>query len=226
MSYFESESLTQWGYLVNTQNLPDLISISEFNALTGNKYAGDTRVSATIPSATSAIRNYCGWHIAPSLECVMVYNVHDLRDAFVGSDLLVQLPATFITCVKKIVLGAKYDADANEWTGDVINGTDFERYDFGVGDGLLRIYDANGLDRRAKILVHYEAGLPDKSIGAVKELAANLMTHSIASSHGINSESAGGVSISYSSAWAGGSSSVLNSDSKEVLSPYKVRGVY
>lgn len=226
MSSYDYGTKTPWGYYVNVENLPNLVSVTEFNAFTNSKFVGDSRVMASIPGASAAIRNFCGWHVSPSLQCGAFYNVHALRDAFVGGDLLVQLPATFVSSVSLIVLGAVWDSVLNEWQGDIIHGEDLDRYDLET-NGVLRIYDAAGLDRKARIFIKFEAGYQDSNIPVIKELAANLITHATATAYGVNSESAGGVSVSYNSAWVGQPTAVsLSGDSRQVLTPYKVRGVF
>lgn len=225
MSEFEHGNLTPWGYIADTQTLPDLITTTDFSNFTNGKFGTtDTRISSTIPSASASIRNYCGWHISPSLDCGMLYNVHDLRDAFVGSDLLIQLPATFVTEIKKVVLNAKWNADAEDWDGEIIE--DSDRFDFGMGDGLLKVYDVGPMDRRAKIFVKYTAGYDNTAIPLVKEIACNSVTRALTSSYGVTSETAGGVSISYSSTWSGRGSGALTDDTRETLGAYKVKGVY
>jgi hypothetical protein len=45
--------------------------------------------------------------------------------------------------------------------------------------------------------------------------------------YGVNSEAAGGVSVSYSSTWSGhASATALTNDTREVLDVYKIRGTY
>ena len=224
MSEFLHPNLSPWGYTYDAETLPDFITTTDFSNYTNGKFGTtDTRISTNITSATEAIRNYCGWHISPSLTCGMLYNVHDLRDAFVGPDLLIQIPATYVTEVKKIVLGAKWDAEADDWKGEVI--TDPDRFD--IQGGLLRVYDVGCLDRRAKIFVKYQAGLPNAGIAVIKELTANKVTHAVTNAYGITSEAAGGVSVTYNSAWSGRSSSTtLADDTREVLNAYKVKGVF
>lgn len=212
---------TPWGYTVDAETLPNFIEATEFNAFTNNKFASDVRISANIPAASRAIRNYCGWHVSPNLTCSMVYNVRDLRDAFVGPDLLVQLPATFVTGIEKIILNAFLNPDTEEYEGDVTDDYDIE------DNGILKIYDVGYLDRKSKIFIKYKAGFPDSQIQDIKELTAHRVTHAVTSSYGIMSEAAGGVSVSYNASWAGNTrSTALPDDNKEVLSPYKVRGVF
>ena len=225
MSEFEHPNLSTWGYTYDAETLPDFITTTEFSNFTNGKFGTtDTRISSNITSASAAIRNYCGWHISPSLTCGMLYNVHDLRDAFVGPDLLIQLPATFVSGVTKIVLGAKWNTEADDWYGEII--TDPDRFDVQQG-GLLRVYDIGYLDRKAKVFVKYQAGLPDTNIAVIKELTANKVTHAVTNAYGVTSEAAGGVSVTYNSTWSGRSSSTtLADDSREVLNAYKVKGVY
>lgn len=211
---------TTWGYKLTTaESLSDFLTTAEFNSFTANKFTGDVRIEPNIHSATRSIQNYCGWHIYPNLECEMVYRVLDLRDCFVGSDLLIQLPATFVTGIKSVLLNAMFVDD--EWHGD-------ETTDFDLSEsGLLRIYNAHIVDRKSRIRIVYMAGLDSTQIDVLKELTAHRVTHAVSSSYGVNSESAGGVSVSYNAAWAGNTRSTsLPDDNKEVLNPYKVTGVF
>jgi len=225
MSEFEHGNLTPWGYIADVETLPDLISTTDFSKYTNGKFGTtDTRIAVNIASASSAIRNFCGWHIAPSLTCGMLYNVRDLRDAFVNGDLLIQLPATFVTSVEKVVLGAVWDADADDWSGEIIE--DGERIDFGMGDGLVRVYDVGALDRKAKIFIKYTAGFTDTAIPAVKEVVSASVVHALTNTNGIASEAAGGVSVSYNSAYVGKGSTALANDARETLDAYRVKGVF
>lgn len=225
MSEFEHPNLSPWGYTYDAETLPDFINTTEFINYTNGKFGTtDTRISANITSASASIRNYCGWHISPSLSCGMLYNVHDLRDAFVGPDLLIQLPATYVTQVSKIVLYAKWNTDLDDWDGEVI--TDPDRFDLDPS-GLLRLYDVGYLDRKTKIFVKYTAGLPNTNIAVIKELTANKVTHAVTNAYGVTSEAAGGVSVTYNASWSGRSgSTALADDSREVLDAYRVKGVY
>ena len=211
---------TTWGYkLTQAASFTDFLTVTEFNAFTANKYTGDVRIEPNIHSATRSIQNYCGWHIYPNLECEMVYRVVDLRDCFVGSDLLIQLPATFVTGITSILLNCSFVDD--EWKGDSVTDYDLEE------SGLLRIYDVGSIDRRSKIRIVYQAGIDAKQMDVLKELTAHRVTHAVSSSYGITSEAAGGVSVTYNAAWAGNTrSTALPDDNKEILNPYRVKGVF
>ena len=211
---------TTWGYnLTTATSLTEFLTIAEFNAFTANKFTGDVRIEPNIKSATNAIRNYCGWHIYPNLECEMVYRVLDLRDCFVGSDLLIQLPSTYVSSINSILINAKIED--GEWTGDAVTDYDIDP------SGLLRIYSVGYVDRRARIRVVFNSGLDASQMDVLKELTAHRVTHAVSSSYGVMSESAGGVSVSYNASWAGTTrSTALPDDNKEVLMPYRVKGVF
>lgn len=205
--------LTTWGYtLTGSNELTDMLTVTEFNDFTGNKYASDQRVEPNIEAASQAIRNYCGWHVYPSEACRMTTTFFDRRVTFIGNDLLIQLPAMYITAVSKIEINSvectAYVAEPN---------------------GLLKVYDIDDTSLReySPIVVEYTAGLPDALMDSIKELVSHRITHALASSNGIQSETAGGVSITYSANWTNSArSTALADDNKEVLEPYRLQGVF
>jgi len=225
MPEFLHGTLSPWGYVYDAEALPNLITSTDFANYTNGKFGTtDTRIAANISSASASIRNFCGWHISPSLECGMLYNVYDLRDAFSGNDLLIQLPATFVSGITKVVLNAVWDNDEDTWRGEVIE--DQARFDNGMGSGLLTVYDVGRLDHRSKIFVKYTAGFPETAIPIIKELTANGVTHALTNTYGVNSEAAGGVSVSYNVSWTGKGSTSLANDTREALEPYRLKGVF
>ena len=212
---------TTWGYtLTEAESLTDFLTLTEFDAFSNGKFnLHDTRIPVNIKSATRSIQNYCGWHVYPNLECEMVYRTMDLRDFISGPDLVVQLPAAFVSSVKEILLNATQVGSV--WVGE-------PKTDFDLDEsGLLRIYDIGYFDRKSKIRIVYDAGVGDDQLDLIKELVANRTVHSLSNTYGIASETAGSVSVSYSANWAGSSSSTkLTDDTKEILEPFKVKGVY
>ena len=211
---------TNWGYtLTNVTSFTDFLTVAEFNKFTNDKFAGDQRIAQNIPSATRSIQNYCGWHVYPNLECEVVYNIMDLRDAFVGPDLLIQLPARFVSKIKSALLNAVKTGD--EWQGDEVTDFDLD------GSGLLRIFDVGSYSRRSRLRIVYDAGIDAAQMDVLKELTAHRVTHAVSSSYGVTSEAAGGVSVTYNASWAGNTrSTALPDDNKEILEPYKVKGVF
>lgn len=207
--------LTTWGYKIeDAEELEEVISVPEFNALTANKYAGDVRIEPNIKAAGAAIRNYCGWHVFPNLACSfserLLHGNGNLKRS--GTDILIQLPATFVTEVSSVR----------------IDGEESDDFSFDE-NGLVRVFDVytHTVTRKTLISVEYRAGLIDPMMDAVKELAAHRVTHALASSAGVQSETAGGVSITYSANWINSArATALADDNKEVLAPYNVRGLY
>lgn len=211
---------TQWGYTLTQANeLSNFLTESEFDSFTNNKFHGDLRIGPNIASATRAIQNYCCWHVYPSLECEMVYNMRDLRDSFIGPDLMIQLPSRMVSSVSSILLNARKNNDT--WEGVTTN-------DFSLDPtGLLKIFDVGCYDRRSNIRIVFTSGLSDGLMNSLKELVAHRVTHALSSSYGITSESAGGVSVTYNASWAGNTrSTALPDDNKEVLAPFVVKGVF
>lgn len=205
--------LTNWGYAVtNVDALPEILETIEYDRFTADKYAGDARTAGNIMAAEAAIRNYCGWHIYPSLPCVLSTTFFDRRVTLASGIIMIQLPAAYVTSVESVTVGgAQYDTfvlDTN---------------------GLLRIFDVSlsGLKAYSPIVIEYTAGFPEELMAGIKELIAHRVTHAMASTSGVQSETAGGVSVTYNAAWTNNSrATALADDNKEVLAPYKVRGVF
>lgn len=207
-----SDLLTAWGYsIADTTALADLLTIQDFNTITANKYTGDSRIEPNIKAASQAVRNYCGWHIYPSSTCKLSTSFYDKRITRNGNMILIQLPATFVTSVTAVRIG-----------GETYNNFVIET------NGILRIFGISEyFEPYTTLEVEYIAGLSDALVANLQELVAYRVTHALASSAGIQSETAGGVSITYSAVWTNTArSTALPSDNKEVLAPYRLMGVF
>lgn len=204
---------TNWGYdLLEVSALPDILTVEEFNTMTANKFALDSRVASTLKSVTASIRNYCGWHIANSQRCRLVINAKDLHITRKYSDLLIQLPYRFVSDVEKVIFNATKEDD--EWVGD--------EYDFDFTyNGQLTVYDAEVCSRKSKVVIIATVGLTDTD--AIKGLIANKVGHMLSGTFGVQSESAGGLSVSYSTSFVNGAKpNALMTDDKELLNSYKI----
>lgn len=200
--------LTTWGYeLTDVDALPDIISEEEFNTYTANRYAGDTRISPSIKAASLALRNRCGWHLSGSLACKISWTITNRGIVRHGSDLIIQLPAKFVSAITSVSVA----------------GENITEYSFQT-NGLLTVYDVYTCDRRDLVEVVYTAGIADAS--AIKEMVAQMVTMNLAKSYGVTSEAAGGVSITYNSAWTNGSFNQLMDNNAGLLMPYKLEGVF
>lgn len=204
---------TLWGYTVTDRDvLPDMLDGQEFDELTANRYAGDERVPANISAACTAIRNYVGWHLYPSAACELKMAMNDRRITFVGRDLLIQLPAKYVSAVESVTVGGK----------------EYATFTF-ESNGILRVYDVSfeGLKRYSEIVIIYTAGLDEGMMDAIRELVAHRVTHAAASSNGVTTEQVGGVSVTYNASWINNArATALPDDNKEVLAPYRVQGVF
>lgn len=201
---------TPWGYtLTEINELPTILTEEEFSTMTAGRYTGDVRIPSMLAAAQSAVRELCGWHIADNQPCEVTLLGRDRAVSKNGSDVLIQLPATFVTEVSSVEIndGSLLDYDVTT-------------------DGLLWLYDTC-FNRRAKIVITYSAGLTDELAGGVKEVIANRVTHALASSYGIQSETAGGESVSYSSVYMStANATALPETSREALMPYRLRRLF
>lgn len=211
--------LTPWGYeITDTDTLPNLLTVEEFGSFTAGKFAGDARIDSEIGAVSQAIRNYAGWHLAGPHACRFVCRANNKAITSVGSDLLIQLPARYVSAVSCVLV------NATESNG-VYSGAEPE-YDVNT-NGIIRIYDAECVSRKTLIVVEYTAGIPDTMAMSIRELVAHRITRALSSSYGVQSEAAGGVSVTYSASWSGsGATSSITDDAKDILSPYRLQGVF
>lgn len=199
--------LTNWGYLIdqNVTELPEMLSQSTFGNMTAGKYSGDVRIPSMISAAQAAIRNYCGWHVYPSLPCIFEADS-------VSTGRVIQLPARFVSSVESVTFnGEELPPESYHLKNNGL--LYFNRKFFGCSWG--------------DIIVKYTAGVPDELMDAIKELIAHRVTHALAQSYGVQSEAAGGVSVTYNATWTNNArATALPSDNKEVLAPYRLQGVF
>lgn len=188
-------TMTPWGYDVDGA-LPPLIDRITFDALTAGKWAGDQRVDPMLDAASAAIRNHCGWHVAPNAACRVTVDADEpTRSLWV--------PTTCMTSLDAVSVG---DCEVGaEWSrlGQV-------RTDTCVPRGL----------RVATVDYHAGFGSVTPDLAAV---VAGVVVHAVALSYGVTSESAGGVSVSYASgaAYGGAAMASLTDADVRALVPYK-----
>lgn len=205
--------LTNWGYtLTGVDVLENMVTEAEYNEFTANKYASDSRMAPTLTAASAAVRAYCGWHVYPSLACELSTTFFDKRITEVFGGILIQLPATYVSAITSVTIGE------TPHTSYVLE-----------PNGILRLYDVdwNGVYKHTPITVQYIAGVPDALMDGLKELIAHQTIHALAGTTGVQSETAGGVSITYNAAWVNSTRATdLSDNNKEVLAPYRLRGVF
>ena len=203
--------ITTWGYTVKDEDtLPEMLEWSEYDRFTANKYVGDSRTYGNIMAAEAAVRNYCGWHVYPPLLCELSTTFFDRRVVLSDGIVMIQLPATYATSVSSVTIG----------------GVQYDKYVLDT-NGMLRIFGVPCQEPYSSIVIEYTAGIPDELMAGIKELIAHRVTHAMASTSGVQSESVGGVSVTYNANWTNSArATALADDNKEVLSPYRLRGVF
>lgn len=203
--------LTNWGYtLPDLTTLDPLLSVSDFNTLTANKFVGDTRVSGALASASQAVRDSCGWHLFPSAKCELDTTMFDRRVTRVNGDLLIQLPARYVSGVTEILI------DGEAVTQFILQ-----------PNGILLVHACGWYNRFTTVKVTYTAGLPDALKNSLINVAVNRTVKTLSQSNGVQSESVGGVSITYSAGWMNDASgAALTPTESAALAAYKLTGVF
>lgn len=208
--------LTNWGYTLTTENtLPDILSVEEFNTMTANKYSTDSRVATTLKATSTAVRNYVGWHLTGNYACEAEFTMDDLHIVRNGNDIDIRLPVGYITGVTHIYFGATK-------TEGVWGGTEY-LLSF-KKNGIVRAYNVpQCYERFEKVVVIFTAGLSNELSMGIKAVVAQRTAHTLSAPVGITSETAGGVSISYSGSFVNNAkATALMTDDKEALLPFKV----
>ena len=186
---------TAWGYDVS-EALEPIIYADDFNDMTNGAYSDNPRVEAALNAASQAIRNYCGWHISPSLSCTA-------KPA--GGAVVMKLPAGYVSEIESV-------------TENGVTVTDYEWRE----DGLIkRNYPNAWTPAWGGIEVEYTAGYEADAVPDLVEAVCAITSGVLSVSAGVTSESADGVSVSYSSS-ASSIAAGLTSQMKCALEPYKV----
>lgn len=193
---------TPWGYSVDADTLDPIITAEQFAVITGGMFsASPERVAAVLSGVSAAIRDYCGWHVAPSLTCVFRGN---------GEGRLLMLPAMGVSDVASVSI---MDSDS---TGELLPANQYEW----TAAGMVRLRFGRFPDAWRGVLCEYTAGFDSASLGVV---VAQIAGNALAASPGVADERAGNVSISYNRTGEGitGGVSLLPRD-VELLAPYKL----
>lgn len=187
---------TAWGYDVD--DMPPLLSLEKFHSMTGGIHMTNDRALSALLAASQAVRNYCGWHICPSIEC----------EAYpIGGAKITRLPAGYVSSIKSVFEnGQELTGGQYEW-----------RHDGLMRRSQFKIWSC-GWD---SIRVDYYAGYDIDAVPDLAEAVRAIAEGVISVSAGVTSESADGVSISYSSSAASIAASLTTSQ-KAALAAYKV----
>lgn len=188
---------TSWGYDVDAALRP-IIEANTFNSITGDAFSANPRVLSALMAASQAIRNACGWHITPLVQCTAHPN---------GGASVMRLPAGYVSSIESIkVDGEEVSPDEYQWRSD----------------GLVRrTQGCKWSDDWNAIEVVYKAGYNADAVPDLVEAVVAIASGVLSVSAGVISESADGVSISYS-ANASSIAAALTAQQQAALAPYKV----
>lgn len=190
--------LTPWNYEV-TMTLPPIIGVEDFDKITGGAMSATTeQKEAVLASVSQAIRDHCGWHVAPNVKCAFTGE---------GEGRLLVLPALAVSEVSSLeIAGATADF---EWRSC----------------GLVRLKRGVFPDSWRSAKCCYSAGYD--STGSLGAIVAQIASNALAAAPGIAEEHAGGVGATYNKTGDGitGGVSLLARD-KELLSPYVLSGAW
>ena len=187
-------TLTPWGYEV-VGSVPPLLTLDGFHDMTGDKFVSDERIQSAIDAATARMRSYCGWHVAGSLQCVATID---------GGERTVWLPSACVTDVASVTVLGTDVTDSCEWSRR----------------GQLRL--PYSPDRLGAVVVEFTSGYPEVP-QELAALVAHRVIHEVALPFGVQQETAGSVSISYSqSASNDAGGVVLTVRDKQALSAYRL----
>lgn len=192
---------TAWGYEIDLpadQPICPLVTMDDFNERTNMVYINNPRAEAAVIAASQAVRNYCGWHISPSMRCL----AHP-----VGGGMVLRLPAGYLSSISEIhENGEHVQPETYEWRSDgLIRKTRHRRW----------THRWDGID------VWYRAGYEPKAVPDLAEAVCAIAAGVLAVSAGVTSESADGVSISYAQS-ASSIAAGLTWQQKQALEAYKV----
>lgn len=185
--------MTPWGYEIDGESIPPLLSVEAFNTMTGGKYTGNDHVGPALMAASQAVRNACGWHVSPQFQCTA---------SPIPSGSVVKLPANLVTSIVSITESGD-EIDDYEW----------------LKNGLVRRSRWSG--RWGAIEVEYTAGYESAAVPDLAEAVRSIAEGVLAVSAGVVSESADGVSISYSAS-ASSIAAALTSQQRDALAPYRL----
>lgn len=186
---------TPWGYEI-VKDEP-IVSVSEFNVLTQNKFNNrrNEEIRLNLSAVSEQIRNYCGWHIAPIINCKATISAEGAQE--------IKLPALVVCDVESV----KDDGV------EILSSCQYSQR------GRLRRNGCNKFsDKLDGTVVIYSAGLKSTLLERiVVQAASNLLVSPI----GIREEHAGGIGVSYVNNGEG----IISDRALSALSAFKLQCV-
>lgn len=194
--------LTNWGYTAKlgqgVEKLPAFMTVAEFKVATGGVMSStDNQISWALDAVSQAIRDWCGWHVSPVIDCTYTGD---------GEGRFLQLPVMGLQAVSKLTIAGNVLAQtAYQWTRE----------------GLIKLNGGVFPSSWRSVDVEFSSGYP--CAGALGAVLVQIASNALAAAPGVASERAGNVQITYNQTANGVSGGVALLDrDRLLLAPYRI----
>ena len=175
---------TPWGY--DAEDLGPIVSLEQFHEITNCAYMDNLRLDSALYAASQAIRNYCGWHICPSVKCTAYPE---------GGAIVAKLPAGYVSEIVKITEdGTELSSGDYEWRRDGLLKRSFPRKWSGKWDSIkaeyMAGYEADAVPDLVEaesadgVSISYSQSASSIAAGLTAAQKSALESYKVVSSHG------------------------------------------
>lgn len=197
--------LTPWGYDVDVDEVPPIITPAELSSYTAGRFGeGTVGVASVLAAVSAAVRNACGWHVAPTLPVV---------EATQGPGRAIALRTLLCAQVTSVAEGGT-ELGEGQWEcsrNGVLRRLCWREWPAGFGS----------------VVVSYQSGLPLVMAPDLAAVVAQMASNALAAPAGVRAEQAGDVSVTYNTTASGVSGGIRLLDSDlAMLAPYALEGTW
>lgn len=194
--------MTSWDYSVTLAEgetgLPPIITAEQFGTLTGGVMSSTPeQIAAVLETASQAVRDWCGWHVAPVMQCEWTGQ---------GEGRQMLLPCLSVRSIASIAVnGAELAADAYEWRPS----------------GVVRLAAGCFPPAWRSVEAVFYAGVD--ATGAIGAAVAQIAANALAAAPGVRAERIGTASVDYNQTASGVSGGIrLLASDLDLLAPYRL----
>ncbi len=197
--------MTPWGYDVDADQVPPIISPEELSAYTCGRFGSDSvGVYSVLAAVSAAVRNACGWHVSPVLDVV---------ERTQGPGRSVALRTLMCLSVESV---AENGAELGEG-----------QWECSRAGALRRRCWREWPGDYGSVVVSYRSGIPPEMAPDLVAVAAQMAANALAAPAGVRAEQAGDVSVTYNTTASGVSGGVRLLDSDlAMIAPYSLEGTW